>query len=190
MRNPNRTNDKSYAQHNSLVGMNRRKGKKDMEESTNHEDQLNDIYSKLEVGDISVTEAIKQSNALTAEITAKEVITGVNKHTEELAGEKDFETAEKKFFDDHPDYEELVASGKLQPYIDKNPTLVDEMIAYYQYKIDNPENESPGEKNVQEFGDHSFKRTPKRMEKPLALSEDQWLDRQLKIVGRMRSEIS
>jgi len=157
-------------------------------QSKNQQEQLEVIYEKLGAGDISVPEAIKRSNELTAEVTADLVLKGANQRTEELLEGKDFETAEKKFFDDHPDYEELVASGKLQPYIDKNPTLVDEMIAYYQYKIDNPENESPGEKNVQEFGDRSFKRTPKRMEKPLALSEDQWLDRQLKIVSQMRGE--
>jgi hypothetical protein len=163
-------------------------------QNNDHESQLNEIYQKLQDGDISVPEAIKQSNELTAEITAREVLSGVNKHTEELTGEKDFKTAEKKFLDDHPDYEELVASGKLQPFIDANPMLVDETLAYFQYKAQAAHDEGfekgkAGKQPVSESGNRSFRRTPKRMEKPLNLSESEMFDRQMKIVGRMRGEI-
>lgn len=104
------------------------------EPKTDYEAQLNEIYSKLENGDISVTEAIKQSNALTAEMTMAQSMNIANKRTQELLADKDAEAAEKKFLEDHSDYEELVASGALQPFIDANPLLVDETIAYFQYK--------------------------------------------------------
>jgi len=104
------------------------------EPKTDYEAQLGEIYSQLEAGDISVTEAIKQSNALTAEMTMAQSMTMANKRTQELLADKDAEAAERKFLEDHEDYEELVASGQLQPFIDANPLLVDETIAYFQYK--------------------------------------------------------
>lgn len=104
------------------------------EPKTDYEANLNKIYQDLEAGDISVLEAIKQSNALTAEIATAQALNAASRRTQELLVDKDAETAEKQFLKDHPDYEELVQSGKLQPYIDKNPLLVDETIAYFQYK--------------------------------------------------------
>jgi len=106
------------------------------EPETDYEAQLNDIYTKLEGGDISVLEAIKLSNKLTAEMTMAQSMAMANKRTQELLSDKDAEAAEKQFLKDNPDYEELVASGRLQPFIDKNPLLVDETIAYFQYKAE------------------------------------------------------
>ncbi len=149
--------------------------------------QLDEIYSKLEAGDISVPEVIKQSNALTAEITAKEVLAGANKRSEEIQGERDFETAEKKFLGDHPDYEELVASGTLQPFIDANPLLVDETIAYFQYKAKEAfEKGKEGSGVVKEVQMGSFPRTPRRRSTPLSPEEIE--RRQFQIVKQMRGE--
>lgn len=107
---------------------------KKAEPATDYDAQLADISARLEAGDISVAEAIKQSNALTAEMTMAQALNVANKRTQELLTDKDADAAEKQFLKDHPDYEELVASGELQPFIDANPMLVDETIAYFQYK--------------------------------------------------------
>jgi len=118
-------------------------------------DQLQKVYQKLEDGGISIAEALKQSNALTAEITTKEAINLADQRTREVLMNKDIEAARAKFHEDHPDYSEIVASGKLQSYIDKNPMFLDETIAYFQYKAD------------QEFkrGEEEVKETSKKKEK-------------------------
>ena len=104
--------------------------------ATDYEAKLNEIYDKLEAGDISVTEAVKQSNSLTAEMTMASAIAESDKRTQALLLDKDAETAESDWHTQHPDYNEVVASGVLQPYIDKNPILVDETVAYFQYKAE------------------------------------------------------
>jgi len=98
--------------------------------------QLDDIYAKLESGDISVADAIKQSNALTAETTMAIATNAAGKRTEELLLDKDADAAEKQWHNDYPDYDEVVKSGALQPYIQKSPMLIDETVAYFQYKSD------------------------------------------------------
>lgn len=57
------------------------------------ENQLNEIYQQLEGGDISVTEAIQKSNALTAQIATKEAIDGANQKTREVFANRDVEAA-------------------------------------------------------------------------------------------------
>jgi len=152
------------------------------EPETDYEAKLNDIYTQLEGGEISVLEAIKQSNALTAEMTMAQSMTMANKRTQELLSDKDAEAAEKQFLKDNPDYEELVASGKLQPFIDANPLLVDETIAYFQYKAEErfeagkaeAERIAKGTENadkVLKTPGSQIQRTPTRQQKPLTDAE-------------------
>ena len=103
---------------------------------SDYQTQLDDIYAKLESGDISVADAIKQSNALTAETTMAIATNAAGKRTEELLLDKDADAAEKQWHNDYPDYDEVVKSGALQPYIQKSPMLIDETVAYFQYKSD------------------------------------------------------
>lgn len=105
-------------------------------EKEDNQTKLDEIYEQLEDGRISTTEAIRQSNALTAEMATKEAIAEANKRTQDLLTDKDVEVAESEWYKTYPDYDEVVASGKLQPYIDRNPLLVDETIAYFQFKAD------------------------------------------------------
>ena len=100
------------------------------------QDQLQEVYQKLEDGVIPVTEAIKQSSILTAKIATEGAVDAAGKRTRDIFINKDVQAAHSKFHEDNPDYTEVVESGKLQPYIDKNPLLVDNTIAYFQYKAD------------------------------------------------------
>ena len=101
-----------------------------------YQTRLDDIYSKIESGDLSVSDGIRQSNALTAEMTMGVAINAAGKRTEELLLDKDATAAESQWHKDYPDYDEVVRSGALQPYIDKSPMLIDETVAYFQFKGD------------------------------------------------------
>ncbi|HUT43152.1 MAG TPA: hypothetical protein VMW95_02355, partial [Desulfobacterales bacterium] len=106
------------------------------ENETDYDNGLDDIYSKMESGDLSVVDGLKQSNALTAEMTMGVAITAAGKRTEELLLDKDVTTAEAQWHKDYPDYDEVVQSGALQPYIDKSPMIIDKTVAYFQWKGD------------------------------------------------------
>ena len=95
-----------------------------------------DIYAKVEAGDLSVTDAMRQSNDLTAEMTMGIAINAAGKRTEELLLDKDATAAEAQWHKDYPDYDEVVQSGALQEIISKSPMLIDETVAYFIYKGD------------------------------------------------------
>ena len=103
---------------------------------TDYQAKLDDIYAKMESGDLSVADALKQSNALTAEMTMGLALNAAGKRTEELLLDKDATAAEKQWHKDYPDYDEVVRSGALQDIINKSPMLIDETVAYFIYKGD------------------------------------------------------
>jgi hypothetical protein len=107
-----------------------------MEKSTNHEAKLAEVYEKLESGDCTVSEAIREASALNTQIAVSQARNAVEQRTQEIFNNMHVEAANSKFHVDYPDYTEIVESGKLQPYIDRNPLLVDETLAYFQYKAD------------------------------------------------------
>jgi len=172
-------------------------GKKETKEpATDYDAKLNEIYEKLEAGDISVTEAVKQSNSLTAEMTMAKAVTESNRRTQELLIDKDAESAESEWHKTYPDYADVVASGELQPYIDKNPILIDETVAYFQFKADQrfEEGKAEAEKIAKgaDIADTVVKepggltpRTPTRQE---PLSEDKMLAAQMETLKKIRGQ--
>lgn len=173
------------------------KGKRQKQEPvTDYDAKLNEIYEKVETGDISVGEALKQSNALTAEMTMATAVQQANKATQDILIDKDAESAEKEWHKTYPDYAEVVASGQLQPYIDKNPILIDETVAYFQYKADQRFEDGKAEAEriakgaaeadtvVKEPGVMT-PRTPTRQE---PLSEDKMLAAQMETLKKMRGQ--
>jgi len=147
-----------------------------MEKSTDHETQLSEVYEKLESGDISVLEGIKQANALTAEMTTSQAVDAAGKRTQEVFFNKDVQTAQGKFLRDHPDFNEVISSGVLQPYIDKNP-IVDKTIAYFQWKADQGFKRKEESKTLASFKED-------KTEQPL--SDDDLLNHQLRTIEKMK----
>lgn len=101
-----------------------------------YQTKLQKIYDDLKEGDMSFDEALEKSNALTAEATLALATEAAGKRTQEILLDRDAEAAEAQWNKDHPDYAEVVKSGVLKPYIDKNPVLIDETVAYFMYKGD------------------------------------------------------
>ena len=163
---------------------------------TDYEAKLSEIYDKLESGDISVTEALKQSNTLTAAIARQQTLDEAGKHTRDLLLDKDAEVAEKQWHKDYPDYQEFVESGQAQEYMKKNPILIDETIAYFQFKADQRFEEGkaeaeriakgadPADTVVKEPG-APVQRKPVR-QKPL--SDDELVTEQMNTLKKIRGE--
>lgn len=179
-----------------------------MEEQSSQE-KLDSIYDRLEDGSISVTEAMKQSNAITSEIAKGQARDAAGKQMQEVFNDIDVEVARNKFHETYPDYNEIVNSGVLQPYIDKNPLLVDETLAYFQYKADQRFEAGKAEtkaetETIKEPGSVKKPLTESELEakqmrtietmknrKPTrtaALSEKELFEKQMRTIDKMRGE--
>ena len=147
-------------------------------EKTDRKEQLNEIYEKLESGDISVAEGIKQANTLTAELAKAQAVDEAGKRTQEVFFNKDVQAAQEQWQKDYPDYQEFVESGKGQEYMSKNPMLIDQTIAYFQWKADQRfEDEEEPKKPASFKGD--------KTEKPL--TDDDLLNFQLRTIEKMKN---
>jgi len=163
--------------------------------ATDYDAKLNEIYEKLEAGDISVTEAVKQSNSLTAEMTMAKAVAVSDKRTQDLLLDKDAEAAETDWHKTYSDYNEVVASGVLQPFMDKNPILVDETVAYFQYKADQRFEEGKAEaERIAKGADEAdtvvketgvANKTPTRQD---PISDDKMLASQMETLKKIRGQ--
>ena len=98
-----------------------------------YEAELADIYKQLDAGDITVEDAMKQSNSLTAEVAAQKGAEKATEGFETTLRERDSKEIEDKFLKDHPDFNELRASGKLEP-IKGESAMHDDFSAYFAFK--------------------------------------------------------
>lgn len=105
------------------------------EPPTDYEGQLTAIYKQLNDGDISVEEAMQQSNALTAEAAAAKATEASSAKLEETLQNRDAEAMQKQFLKDNPDFVTLRDSGALEP-IKQGPggEMHDDFSAYYALK--------------------------------------------------------
>lgn len=99
----------------------------------NFEDQLAGIYKQLNDGDITVEEAMQQSNSLTAEMAAQKAIDQATQTFENTLQERDATAIQDQFLKDHPDFAELRDTGKLEAIKQQSP-MHDDFSAYFAFK--------------------------------------------------------
>lgn len=102
--------------------------------ATDYESKLAGIYKQLNDGDISVEDAMQQSNALTAEATALKAVDQATQKFETTLQERDAESIQKDFLKANPDFAELRDSGKLEAIKKEAGGMHDDFSAYYAYK--------------------------------------------------------
>ena len=102
--------------------------------ATDYESKLAVIYKQLNDGDISVEDALQQSNALTAEATALKAVKQATQKFETTLQERDAESIQKDFLKANPDFAELRDSGKLEEIKKEAGGMHDDFSAYYAYK--------------------------------------------------------
>lgn len=104
------------------------------QQAPGYEDKMNQIYKQLDDGDISVEEALRQSNALTAEMTRANADEVASQKVQEALAQKDQEAMVNKFFEDHPDFQQLKESGALDQEKQQMPGFHDDFSAYFALK--------------------------------------------------------
>jgi len=109
-----------------------------------YEAQLAEIYKGLDAGDITVEDAIKQSNALTAEMATEAGVQKATEAFETTLQERDSKEIEEKFLKEHPDFKELREAGKLEP-IKAESAMHDDFSAYFALKATTAKEEGKDE---------------------------------------------
>lgn len=104
------------------------------ETATDYESQLKDIYTQLNAGDLSVEDAMQQSNALTAEAAAARAAEESTEKFETILQDRDAKAIQQKFLEDNPDFEEIRNSGKLEPFKKASGGMHDDFSAYFAFK--------------------------------------------------------
>lgn len=102
-------------------------------EGDNYETQLAGIYKQLNDGDLSVEEALQQSNALTAEMAATKAIQEATQSFENTLQDRDAKAIQDDFLKAHPDFAELRDTGKLAAIKQQSP-MHDDFSAYFAFK--------------------------------------------------------
>lgn len=92
-------------------------------------DQLEELAQKVEDGELDVAEALK----LQAQIVEDRAIQKAAKTFQELEMEREAQKAAEAFKQQHPDFDEVKASGILEQIKARNP-LHDDMSAYLEWK--------------------------------------------------------
>jgi len=123
------------------------------ENAPDYEAKINEIYQQLDNGDISVEDALRQSNSLTAEMAQKNADELASKKVQEALEEKDQETQMQKFFEQHPDFKQLQESGELDKVKQEMPGFHDDFSAYFAHKARTAEQEAyeRGKKEMEEL---------------------------------------
>jgi len=104
------------------------------EGATDYESQLKEIYTQVNAGDITVEDAMQQSNALTAEAAASRAVEVATERFETTLQDRDAKAIQDQFLKDNPDFEEIRNSGKLEPFKKASGGMHDDFSAYFAFK--------------------------------------------------------
>jgi len=100
-------------------------------EGPGEEQQLVDIYQKMDSGEIEIQDGMQQALALNSNMTVAKVMQQVT----EQQRQGDISKAQTSFMQKNPDYQVIQSSGALQPYLDEDP-LMDDYTAFHKFKAD------------------------------------------------------
>lgn len=95
------------------------------------EQVLNDLYEKMNSGDIDLAEGMRRALEINSNLTASRVLSQVSQQQQQAKAQE----VQNSFLSKNPDYHEFVQSGVLQPYLDEDP-MSDEYTAFHRYKAD------------------------------------------------------
>ena len=100
-------------------------------EGPSEDEQLSQLYQKMEDGEIEIAEGMKQALAINSNLTASRVMNQLSQQQQQ----NKVSEIQGKFLTDNPDYQGVLESGALKPYLDADP-LADEYVAYHKFKAD------------------------------------------------------
>lgn len=137
------------------------------QQAPDYEGKMNDIYKQLDNGDISVEEALRQSNSLTAEMAKQNADQLATEKVQKALEEKDQEAKVQEFFKQHPDFEQLREAGTLEEVKNQMPGFHDDFSAYFAYKAQQAEQQGyeKGKSEMQQLAEGEAG-TEKVLQKP------------------------
>ena len=94
-------------------------------------EQLDELYRKMDIGEIDIAEGMRQALEINSKLTAAQVMSKL----QEQRQQEEVTKIHKGFLEKNPDYEQVVQSGALQPYLDADP-MADVYTAYQLFKAD------------------------------------------------------
>jgi hypothetical protein len=103
------------------------------ESAFDYQAQVDEIYRKVDNGELSVEEALRDSNALTAQLVEQMASQKTQAAINQARSESEAETIKSEFLKDHPDFYELQQSGALEEIKATSP-LHDDFSAYFALK--------------------------------------------------------
>lgn len=134
--------------------------------------ELSKVYKELEDGDITVEEAMKRSNTLTAGLASERGAQEATEKMGEIFQKREALEIQDKFLKDHPDFTELRDSGKLEPIKEGSGGMHDDFSAYFAYRAEHGPEESLATKETEQI----------REPQP-TLTDDEREDSMLKAMG-------
>jgi len=142
--------------------------------------QMDDITRRVQEGDLSVAEAMKENNKLIMRVATEQATTSAADALHKTLLERDAEQMAKKFYDDFPDFQPLQEQGVLDKVKAQYP-LFDDVAAFLHLKTLEAFQKGKNEQATIAAGDASTSRvfarpgdgmrTPARPSKPLSDSE-------------------
>jgi predicted RNA-binding protein YlqC (UPF0109 family) len=95
------------------------------------DEQLQEIYRKMDTGEIEIAAGMSQALAINSNLTAQKVISQLSRQQQQGK----IAEVQGRFLKDNPDYQEILDSGQLAPYMEADP-LSDEYTAFHKFKAD------------------------------------------------------
>lgn len=127
-----KTNEALAAQLNAMK-MEIAKSQQKPEPTTDYEQKLADIVSSMEAGDLTIEQAIMESNKITAQKASQEAIKQSQSYFQEQLKKQKAETVQSEFIKNNPDFLELQKSGALEAIKQENP-MHDDFSALFEYR--------------------------------------------------------
>ncbi len=129
--------------------------------------RMGELVKGVEAGDIPFEQALFQASNLAAETATRNALSKY----QELTAKQQRDAAQQQFLDDHPDFIELMNSGKLDPVKKSLPGIHDDFSAYFAYQAQQATAAAEAQKEMDRIA-QGAERTDKVLQKPGAKAKD------------------
>lgn len=126
-----KTNEALVAQMNAMKAEMNKPTK--VEPQNDYEQQLANVMEQMEAGELSIEQAIKATNQLTAQQVTKDAVAKSQAYFQEQLKTQKAEAVQQEFMKNNPDFMRLQQEGTLEAIKKQNP-MHDEFSAFYEWK--------------------------------------------------------
>lgn len=95
------------------------------------DEQIRAIMQRIDDGEMTLQQGMMEALSINSQLTASQVFSKLDQQRQQ---EKQSEVT-SQFLTKNPDYQTVLESGALQPYLDEDP-MADEYVAFHKFKAD------------------------------------------------------